>query len=826
MEQHPSNNELSRENSSHLEKNKKSFFRKVLRSFNAKFWPGHTYSRTQTKPVKTRNKEFIPTLTDIVPKGINYKGSVPQEIREAQTLSPAEQIKRVRERLAELREIKNTTEVILEAKKVADKAVFTANEQLERRRNEERRENLRTLELNRRNESGRTISLQPFPVPAEEIAEISSEKENTPIDIDLSVSNPSKDKDAFSIPERTSLDNSLNDIFTEGESFEVTHPLNLENQKRKVDLSMESKILSETSSIVYEEVQEEKPKVVSAQQETITTVKQPHPHPVDIQTLRTELYRKLKEKSTFAALHNQLEPVAKSNQLLTEQPPARGITQVTKVKLIDNENKDDGFYSGPLFEEDQNDIDDTRGVMEKGLDGLLKGYGILRSILPSTLTARLPNVPKKSVKKENTQGRLSPLQLEQQQKRANEIIAKDLDVTRKEIAEVKARGENPNDFFLKYYHEQSEDGKVLALSEPQKSIDTWTQNASKNLDSQKKAELEGIFDDTDFSSNQFGELYEGIDFKKIKANNAREHMSSHVTKMKEWWKVQPKSRKIALSVSLVGLGLAGTLTGSVLLVGASIGAKTAIRGLGALLAGDVAEDFLREKISSGNKNKEALVKLGKWSTIVGLFAGGTYLSTGKELHDAIKEYAGGAVNKVLDVLPHSTAPVHVIIPSHEIIPSPTTTVPLPHASIPSAPLVPEGTSQVVPSPAVANQIHNFANPNDPTFGVDRVNFQDVLPNRTLTSIILHGGLLDHFSPEQMAGLTAEGKQNFIQNLINNLNAEQLKSVGISSGNADILKSGIHGDKIDLAKLSQLAKKISIFVGGRDMTLLERALQIK
>lgn len=72
-------------------------------------------------------------------------------------------------------------------------------------------------------------------------------------------------------------------------------------------------------------------------------------------------------------------------------------------------------------------------------------------------------------------------------------------------------------------------------------------------------------------------------------------------------------------------------------------------------------------------------------------------------------------------------------------------------------------------------------------------------------------------------LTPKGQENFIANILSNLNPEQLRDIGVSSMDANILSLN---DKIDFNKLHEFTKNMKIIYGGQEMSLLERAKLIK
>lgn len=286
----------------------------------------------------------------------------------------------------------------------------------------------------------------------------------------------------------------------------------------------------------------------------------------------------------------------------------------------------------------------------------------------------------------------------------------------------------------------------------------------------------------------------------FKAKEAREKLFKVWDKAHDWWEKQPKHQKLILSGALIGLSIAGTAGGSGLAVGVGMAGKAFVRGMGAYGLGTTAESIMRKKYLAKNgseplshEDETKLMKI-KLAVAFGALFVGTYLDT-KEIFN----HAGASIANAIDAIKDNlfVGDVSAVVSPEQVLPQ---------------------TASITPS-SVAQHIDTATNLS--ANGTEH--FANVVPNRTLTSIILHSDGFSMFPTDDIAKLTSDGKQNFIQNLIKNLDPEQLKSVGISSGNPDLLYTK---DKINLSKLADLAKHITVTVGGEEMTLLERALQIK
>ena len=285
----------------------------------------------------------------------------------------------------------------------------------------------------------------------------------------------------------------------------------------------------------------------------------------------------------------------------------------------------------------------------------------------------------------------------------------------------------------------------------------------------------------------------------FKAQEARKKIISSLDTAHVWWEKQPKHQRLILSVALIGLGLVGTAGGSGLAIGASLAGKAVLRGLGAYGLGTTASSFAKKKLLEKNngaplsKETESKLRKAKYAIALGAFLAGSY-SDIKDVYNLAHDAFSGATQAVDTVLvkPGPILPITDSLPSTE------------HSVLP------------VDTHGAARKVANLA-------GHTIEHFENVIPNRTLTGIILHGGIFEMATLDDIAKLTVDGKQNFIQNLIENLSPEQLKSVGITSGNPDLLRLT---DKINILKLAELAKTITVSVGGEKISLLARALQIK
>lgn len=336
-----------------------------------------------------------------------------------------------------------------------------------------------------------------------------------------------------------------------------------------------------------------------------------------------------------------------------------------------------------------------------------------------------------------------------------------------------------------------------------------------------------------------------------------ERIASRLEKMKESYKNWPTAGKLALSGGLIAAGLVGTAAGSTAVVAGAFALKAAVRGLGAYIAGEAVESYLHKrnkdhlhhpgkantlrgkvsrlasvfKRSSHSKNdpkekqtkemlrhidgqveaaiSEKTIRNAKWATIISVFMLGSY-SDLKELGNmaapAIEDMAS-KVKGLFGSMDTSLPSIPEHIPPHEVHPM------LEEVVRP----VDESVSHVAhpsPSARTASIISDL--------GKTHVHEMIARKGETLIGVLLRSGIHEAFLPEDIAKLSPQGKTNLILNIVNQLTPEQLHEVGITSGNSHILREG---NKINISKLAELARNMTVTVGGEKISLIKRALGI-
>ncbi len=320
-------------------------------------------------------------------------------------------------------------------------------------------------------------------------------------------------------------------------------------------------------------------------------------------------------------------------------------------------------------------------------------------------------------------------------------------------------------------------------------------------------ELYGIFDEKDRGPSM-KEKVESL------AQEARKRIKNAGAHMYEFYKNNPEAvKKVALGVGLVSASMALSFAAPVGTVATAAvwGAKLGLRGYGAYKAGEGVEKILRARIGRKQpgkklfKSQENQIRDAKIATMIAAFALGSIFDwynasfgAASSVADQVATGVDTAVSGTTDVAQHATPAAGM----------PTTGV---GVEIPA--VTPEVTA---PLEAVARHAD--------TLGTTLVHEVTVKSGDTLSHIILSDGLAEIIPPEELSKLSTLGKQNFISNLVSQLSPEQLRDIGIGSGDLKLMKVGEH---IDIKKLADIAKEMSITVntGGTPskLSLLARAL---
>lgn len=333
-----------------------------------------------------------------------------------------------------------------------------------------------------------------------------------------------------------------------------------------------------------------------------------------------------------------------------------------------------------------------------------------------------------------------------------------------------------------------------------------TGGAQQSLDDVLRVDTMQNFLDTETFSQSKENLPE-------RAKSARERIGRLLITMKEKYKELPPHKKLLVSGALIGAGLA-TSGGSGVLGAAVLAASATVKGLGSYVAGESVEEGLRKYLVKKNngqplsEGKERFLKVAKYATFITSFVLSEW-SDAKAIFHNMEDVLGSA-DTVNITAPEVTPTENISSSQQESVTSLTEEI-MPEASELSPSVAQEEAGPMSREP-VSSGHTNF-------IGTHEV---IVRHGDSLSKILLHGGVNDMFSKEDLAGLTWRAKQNLLENIANNLTPNQLREVGITSGNVNILKLG---EKIDVKKLADMAKDLTVLVGGERVPLLKRALDL-
>jgi hypothetical protein len=116
------------------------------------------------------------------------------------------------------------------------------------------------------------------------------------------------------------------------------------------------------------------------------------------------------------------------------------------------------------------------------------------------------------------------------------------------------------------------------------------------------------------------------------------------------------------------------------------------------------------------------------------------------------------------------------------------------------------------------QTEKVVPPSVGSLSVPLVNEAAIRKGDTFTSIAVSLLVPEVFTPEVLEKISPELKKTFVANVINNLSPDQLKKIGIISGNADLIEAG---KTIDIKLLAEMAKQMTVVVGGVKVPLVSQ-----
>lgn len=447
-------------------------------------------------------------------------------------------------------------------------------------------------------------------------------------------------------------------------------------------------------------------------------------------------------------------------------------------------------------QEKKSDESAVRRVLRKAKASSLRLSRLVRNRV-TTMVERVrenkqQQVQQQTQQQEQQQVKLSP------DKEAQRKIA----LLESKVSTLEAR----NNFYLKIMKVQGSEIQSL-----RGNGDHATAHTLDSKNDKEDAQVTIPFDPTDevFNDNERDEL----------PRKGWELFKQNVSEIyQKYYKNLSPQHKLYISGALIGASLVGTLTGSGLVVAGAVAAKGVLRGLGSVAAGHAVEGVLRKEIlrrrsknivNRKNTNflrKEHLgskaelgVQLAKYSTIVGTFMLGSLMDTLINSYDAH------------ELVPH-TPDVQTV------------------SEVASQPAVETPQESVAQQEEGAQGEHTEQeNASGGTLTTPSVTEVTIPPveviakhGQTLTGVLLREGMPALVLPEDLAHLTPHGKQNLILNIINQLTPDQLKDIGVLSENQHVIKAG---QKINLTKLAEIVKTMTVTVGGEKVSLVKRALEI-
>lgn len=260
------------------------------------------------------------------------------------------------------------------------------------------------------------------------------------------------------------------------------------------------------------------------------------------------------------------------------------------------------------------------------------------------------------------------------------------------------------------------------------------------------------------------------------ATKARATLLEKFKKGVDWYDKLPKLAKYSASVALIGLGIAGTVTGAPVIAGAAVAGRVVLRAASAASLGMGTAAAMRAQNKEGNTfskfahNNAAAI--GMTAGLVAFFAG---------------NYSEFMRWNLLDIAPH--------------LPQPEISLSVPVSEIPV--LLPIDIPNVLVNIPIE-------------LGDTAVRILSDISNGGL-----QGVLGEQFSSFQE--LTVEAKKKFIENLLANIPKDSISELGVAAGDFTHMIPGQDSFKFD--KLAEIAKNTVLMIKGEKTNLIERAFQV-
>ena len=363
---------------------------------------------------------------------------------------------------------------------------------------------------------------------------------------------------------------------------------------------------------------------------------------------------------------------------------------------------------------------------------------------------------------------------------------------------------------LQEYLDKNKNSGVIIASTPEE-VSALFKKETAEYDERRRVEAERL--------RALGSIEGSSNVEKKPVQKARENLIAHANTVHEKWKEFHPASRLIISTGLIGIGLLTPVgASSALATGAIIAGKAVVRGFNAAELGQLAEGVRRKsmlkKLSEGEvltEKNEKKLRNTKWAVGLSAFVLGSYtdaMTLYDMAHNAVQGVLHGATDVVISHAP--SVPFVDAVASH-------------------APSSAASATQELAVGAVADLYGDTA-VEAAKEGTERLgslgatSVHEALVNKgdSLISIAMRDLLPEVFTPETIITLTTDAKQTFVANIINHLSPDQLQAIGIPGGSEHALQVG---QKIDIMKLAEMVKDMTLMVDGKEISLIERAYQM-
>ncbi len=321
------------------------------------------------------------------------------------------------------------------------------------------------------------------------------------------------------------------------------------------------------------------------------------------------------------------------------------------------------------------------------------------------------------------------------------------------------------------------------------------------------------------------------------AKVALARLKQHAGKALDWYENRTPKEKLVISMGILAGGAFATVSGSALLGGAVLAAKVGTRLYASRELGRLAEksEFVRNQV----KKQVLRSKKHKRS-----FKGEQNSVSEEQINEEVERklkyvrggvafaaFLAGSVVDIARVYEHGISSLVYGVP-HEVPQAEVHSVGVESASHAQGALG-DQAAHVEPSassPALSSVVES-AHTETPTstreilsnLGRTISHEVEVIPGETLSGVLFRDCIPDLLTPEQLKEITPQGKQTLMHYIVTHLTPEQLQSIGVESGNPNLLKPK---QIISVHKLVPMVKDMMVTVHGEKVNLLKHVLAIK